>query len=284
MLHGNAVACGDDSSLSAEDKAAGWILTCTYTPASDMVSLDIDDVSALAAYPSKTVPCRIDALDRLAPDVVRVMLRFPPTGGPRYLAGQYVDVVAKSGVRRSYSLANHSDPTGRVELQIKRVDGGVLSNYWFGDAKAGDLLRIEGPKGTFFLRDVTGRDLVFLATGTGIAPVKAMLSDLQQRPAAEMPRSVSLYWGGRQPADLYWQPPENAALRYVPVVSRGGSDWHGARGHVQEMLLADMPDLGNAVVYACGSSAMIDSASTQLVHAGLKARSFFSDAFVSSSI
>jgi CDP-4-dehydro-6-deoxyglucose reductase len=159
-----------------------------------------------------------------------------------------------------------------------------MSQYWFEEAKVNDLLRIHGPLGTFFLRDVAGLDLFCLATGTGMAPIKAMLEGLAAGPAAQLPRSISVYWGGRLPQDLYWNPVEvGLELDYFPVLSRAAASWPGLRGHIQQAVLASNASLKNAAVYACGSLAMIDSARTLLVAAGLGVRRFFADAFVSSS-
>jgi len=171
-----------------------------------------------------------------------------------------------------------------LELHIREVPGGVMSRYWFDEAKANDLLRLHGPLGTFFLRDVAGRDLVFLATGTGIAPVKAMLEGLAQASAADRPRSVTVCWGGRVPADLYW---DAAAIdlehRFLRVLSRADAAWTGERGHVQDLLLRRHPDWSATSVYACGSDAMIHGAREQLLAAGLDASQFHSDAFVCSA-
>lgn len=285
VLSGTAEPVGDQSGLSEQERREGWVLTCGSTATQDL-ELDIEDVSELAGYPAKTLPCRIDTIERLAPDVVKLCLRYPPNTEMRHLAGQYVDVIGKNGLRRSYSIANHGQPQGRTELHVRQVEGGAMSRYWFGEAQPNDLLRVEGPKGTFFLRNLAGLDLIFLATGTGIAPVKAMLSCLSERALEDLPASISLYWGGRKASDLYWQPPAEVAglaVNYAPVLSRASSDWPGARGHVQNVLLQHVPDLSRSVVYACGSTAMIDSAKRQLSAAGLPPRRFFSDAFVSSS-
>jgi CDP-4-dehydro-6-deoxyglucose reductase len=274
-----------ESSLHDDDRAAGFILTCARTATSDLW-LDVEDLGLLADVPVKTLPCRIDSLERVAPDVLKVMLRLPPNNGFRYLPGQYIDVIAKGGQRRSYSIANVGDAAGaqKLELHVREVPGGELSGYWFGQAKVNDLLRFEGPRGTFFLRDLTGKHLVFLATGTGIAPVAAMLAGLSGQ-AASKPESVTVYWGGRVAADHYWQVPGDLGFecRFVPVLSRAGDEWTGARGHVQDVLLADCPALAHTVVYACGSDVMIENARTRLTAAGLPPKGFYSDAFLSSS-
>lgn len=283
VISGETIALQEETGLSAAEKADGWILGCVRSASADVV-LEAEDLGGIVLPAIKTVPCRISALDKLAPDVLRIVLRLPPTAGFDYIAGQYIDIIGPGGMRRSYSLASAGASDKTLELHIRAVDGGVMSQYWFEQAKVNDLLRLNGPLGTFFLRDVAGLDLVFLATGTGIAPVKAILEDMPALAAAQRPRSVTVLWGGRVPGDLYF---DVAALdgghRYIPVLSRADDSWTGSRGHVQDVLLGLAPDLANAVVYACGSDAMIHTAQESLVQAGLPANRFYSDAFVCSA-
>lgn len=284
LLGGSPVLLSDELGLSDKEKAEGWILGCVRAPGDADVLIETEDLGGIQPPAAKTIPCRIQSLEPLAADVMKVILRLPPTSDFAFLPGQYVDVIGQNGVRRSYSLANASASEKRLELHIRAVPGGVMSQYWFEQAKVNDLLRLNGPLGTFFLRHAGGRDLVFLATGTGIAPVKSILESIDTLPAAERPRSITLYWGGRTPADLYWDGSGIAtAYRYVPVLSRAQSDWGGVRGYVQDACLHDGIELAQAIVFACGSDAMIHSAKESLVVAGLPERYFYSDAFVCSA-
>ena len=288
VTNGSTANLRPPTALTDDELVRGWVLTCTDEATSD-VHLDIEDLGALGGIETRVVPARIDAIERLADDVVRVRLRLPPRSPLRFLAGQYVDVTGPAGVKRSYSIASSAAAPDRLELQIRRVDGGALSAYWFGQARPNDMLRFNGPRGTFFLRPVGGLDVILLATGTGIAPIMSMLSQLAAASDDNRPRSVSLYWGGRHREDHYLDP--SAALeglRYIPVLSRGDVDWHGAQGHVQDVLLNDVahgraPSLARAVVYACGSEAMIHGARNLLADAGLSPKRFYFDTFVSSS-
>lgn len=283
VVQGTSAALRDEVSLTADELADRFVLTCVREADSDL-TIDAEDLSALAGIVPKTLPCRIDTISRVAEDVVRVELRLPPNAGFAFRAGQYVDVLGPGGLRRSYSVASDMHRPGRLELHVRHVDGGALSAYWFGTARANDLLRFRGPLGTFFLRDVAGLDLIFLATGTGYAPVHSMLAQLAAMPAGERPASVRLLWGGRVSQDLYAAMPTDVPnLQFTPVLSRADSSWAGARGHVQDVLLADAPALDRAAVYACGSDAMIHAARTALLAAGLPPRRFHSDAFVSSN-
>ena len=271
-----------DSYLSSSQRQDGWILTCADAARSDG-AIEAEDLGALFGISAKTWPARIDLIKLLAPDVCRVVLRLPPNAGLKFLAGQYANIIGRHGPRRSYSMANAPQADGKLEFFIRRVDAGLMSGYWFDEARAGDLLRIDGPHGTFFLRDVAGQDVILLATGTGIAPIKAMLADLASRPAVQLPRTLQLLWGGRVLSDLFWSPDAGLpGLQYTPVLSRADASWAGARGHVQDVLLRQAPRLDAAQVYACGSPAMLAAAQRSLLAAGLPAQAFHAEAFVCS--
>jgi CDP-4-dehydro-6-deoxyglucose reductase len=284
VFSGESVATVDELGLTSEEKAQGFILSCVRTALTDML-IEVEDLGDQVIPEIKTLPTRISSLEKLAPDVLSVKLRFPPNTPFTFLAGQYIDVIGPGGIRRSYSVANAPASDNQLELHIRAVQNGAMSQYWFDQAKDNDLLRIKGPLGAFFTRPLTGLHLVFLATGTGIAPVKAMLEQLANAQIDNQPLSVSLYWGGRKLQDLYADPSQwHALLRYVPVLSRAPGDWVGARGHVQKALLGDKPDWSNSVVYACGSDAMIQSAKAELTEEGLPTNRFYSDAFVPSGM
>jgi CDP-4-dehydro-6-deoxyglucose reductase len=283
VLQGDSIAHVDELGLTPEEKTKGWILSCVRSATSDL-AIDIEDLSHVAIPAVRTLPARINSIEKLAPDVLGVKLRLPPSSELIYLAGQYIDVIGPGGIRRSYSLASAPASNNALELHIRCVPGGAMSDYWFTQAKSNDLVRLNGPMGSFFLRKLAGLHLVFLATGTGIAPVKAMLESLNACPAEDQPLSITLYWGGREPQDLYDDPsPWHPHLKYVPVLSRATSNGLGVSGYVQHAMLSQAPDLGNTVVYACGSNAMIQSAKTALTEAGLDEVRFYSDAFVCSA-
>ena len=272
---GTTARLQDEPSLTADERAAGTILTCCHGVGEGDLALDAEDLGLppelVQRLSPRVLPARIDALEAVAPDVLKVTLRLPPAQPLPFLAGQYVDLTNPKGLRRSYSLAQSPEVTGRLELHVRRLEGGAMSAWWFGEAKANDLVRLRGPLGTCFLRETAGLDLVFLATGTGLAPIRSMLLQLAAlADPAQRPRSVSLYWGHRVAADLYIDPlaglGPDPAVSVVPVRSRADAAWTGAPTRV----------------VACGSPAMIDAARSALVAAGLDPRHFRSDAFVAS--
>jgi CDP-4-dehydro-6-deoxyglucose reductase, E3 len=284
VISGQSVATVDELGLTSEEKAQGFILSCVRSAQTDML-IEVEDLGDQVIPEVKTLPARISSLEKLAPDVLSAKLRFPPSTLFTFLAGQYIDVIGPGGIRRSYSVANAPASDNQLELHVRAVQSGAMSQYWFDQAKVNDLLRINGPLGSFFTRPLIGLHLVFLATGTGIAPVKAMLEQLASAPAMNQPFSVTVYWGGREPQDLYANPSEwHPTLRYVPVLSRAPDAWAGKRGYIQKALLSDTSDLSNTVVYACGSDAMIQSAKAALTQAGLPHKRFYSDAFVPSGM
>lgn len=283
ILNGSTRLLHSETGLTDDEKNEGWILSCVRSVESDVL-LEIDDLCDVKLPIAKTLPCRIAEINTLAPDILLIKLRLPPAVDFEFIPGQYIDIIGPNGVRRSYSLANSSFEQKLLELHVRRVDEGVMSYYWFNKAKVNDLIRLNGPLGTFFLRDVAGINLIFLATGTGIAPIKSMFESLIHLPDEKQPGSITVLWGGRQYQDLYMDF-SSIPLKhlYVPVLSRAESSWEGVRGHVQNALLALQPDLSNSVVYACGSNAMILDAKDFLKQAGLPANRFYFDAFVCSA-
>lgn len=284
LVEGQTSLRHDELGLTDAEKQAGWILSCARRAVTDVV-VQAQDLGMTVLPPRKTMPCRIDALSLCAPDVMRVLLRLPPSSDFAFLPGQYIEIIGPQGLRRSYSIANSTAQGRQLELHIRAVQQGVLSRYWFEQAKVGDLLRLYGPLGTFFMRPAANWDVIFLATGTGIAPVKAMLEALiLVEGVPQQIRSVSVYWGGRTLSDLYWPGlSDYNGIRYVPVLSRADASWPGERGHVQDCALQDFVRFDQTVVYACGSEAMIRSAFSALSQAGLPPERFYADAFVCSA-
>jgi CDP-4-dehydro-6-deoxyglucose reductase, E3 len=275
--------------LSPAEEEAGFVLTCCATPQTDCV-LEARTVPAAGEYPVLKLPCRVLNLERPAPDVAVVRLQLPANQNLQYRAGQYVEFLLQGGARRSYSMANAPHTLGSppvIELHIRHMPGGLFTDHVFGAMKERDILRIEGPYGSFFLREDSDKPLVLLASGTGFAPVKALIEHLRHK---AITRPAVLYWGARRRADLYmhaWA--EQAAaempnLRYVPVLSEPAPEdaWTGRSGFVHAAVMADLPDLSGHQVYACGAPVMVDSAERDFVqHCGLPAEEFYADSFTS---
>jgi len=272
--------------LSEEEEAQGLVLTCSARALSD-VTLESRQVTPAGALPVKKMPTRVNSLARKTEDVMVMQLQLPANDTFTYRAGQYVEFILRDGARRSYSMANAPSNGPGVELHIRHMPGGRFTDLVFGSMKEKDILRIEGPMGSFFLREDSEKPMVFLASGTGFAPLKALLEHMQH---CGMTRPVTLYWGGRRPADLYmddWvlaQCTRMPNLRYVPVVSDALSEdnWQRRTGFVHRAVLEDFPDLSGYQVYACGAPIVVDSAKRDFsALAGLPDEEFFADAFTS---
>ena len=263
--------------LVQENDSSGRILTCCRAASTD-IALDIECIGAIKRIAVRTLPCRIEEKRLLNDDVMQLIFRMAPTVNFDFVAGQYINLI-HNGFRRSYSLANTKRVDGRIEIHIKRVRGGSMSEYIFGDAKEGDLLRVEGPLGSFSYREDNSKNVVFMATGTGIAPIVAMIESNQK---ALKEKNVYIVWGGRKPNDLYINVsqrfPEHS---YLPVLSRSDLQNYDF-GYVQEALLRIGLDFGVTAVYACGSDVMIRESRELLIARGLELKKFHSDAFVSS--
>ena len=274
----------DDLVLSAEEKSCNWMLTCNAIPTSDLV-LDIEDLGDIKVFEKKIVPAKIQAINKLNDTVIEVSLRLPPNSNFGYNSGQYVNIT-KGTIKRSYSVANAYKESGVLTFLIKKYENGLMSNYWFDEAKENDLLRIDGPIGSFFLRETEVENIIFLATGTGVAPIKAILESITESPQKLSNKKIWIFSGARYENDLFWHPLELNGiftLKYIPVLSRASEEWKGEKGYVQDILIKQNIPLVNAQVYACGSNKMIESAKKLLIEKGLKKMSFFSDAFVATN-
>lgn len=276
--------------LSPEEAAQGLILSCCATPLSDVV-IESRQVTQEGAHPIKKMPVRVMQLERVSPDVMRLQVQLPAADRFQFHAGQYVEFILRDGARRSYSMATAScDGNGAVpslDFHIRHMPGGKFTDHVFGAMKEKEILRVEGPFGSFFLREDSERPIILLASGTGFAPVKALLEHMRAR---GIKRPTTLYWGGRRPGDLYLDAwvrqacTELPQLRYVPVVSDAlaEDDWSGRTGFVHLAVLQDFPDLGGHQVYACGAPVMVDSARRDFcARAGLPEDEFYADAFTS---
>jgi CDP-4-dehydro-6-deoxyglucose reductase, E3 len=222
--------------------------------------------------------------------VAVMRLQLPANQNLQYRAGQYVEFILRDGARRSYSMANAGHALGSppaIELHLRHMPGGVFTDHVFGTLKVKDILRMEGPFGSFFLREESAKPMILLASGTGFAPIKAIVQQLQHKGSQ---RPAVLYWGGRRRADLYqldWC--EQAAadmpnLRFVPVLSEPAAEdaWAGRTGFVHQAVMADFPDLSAHQVYACGAPVMVDAAQRDFVaRCGLPAEEFYADSFTS---
>ncbi len=275
-----------ERALSADEKAAGLSLFCCAKPQSD-VTIEAREVQGAGEFPIKKVPVRVARLDRVADDVMIMSLQLPATERMQYKAGQYVEFLLKDGKRRAYSIATPPHADEQLTLHIRHMPGGLFTDHVFGAMKEKDILRFEGPLGTFFLRDDSSKPIVLLASGTGFAPIKAIV---EQWAHAKSIRPVVLYWGGRRPKDLYmhalceeWAKTlEN--FSYVPVVSDALPEdgWTGRTGFVHQAVMQDLPDLSNHQVYACGAPLMVDAAQRDFsAQCKLPADEFYADSFTS---
>ena len=273
--------------LSVDEEANGYILTCCGVAHSDVV-LESRQVTDESAFPIRKMPARVASLVRASPDVMVIRLQLPASDTLKYHAGQYVEFLLRDGDRRAYSMANAPYTqleTPGIEIHIRHTPGGKFTDHVFAAMKEKEILRIEGPYGSFFLREDSARPIVLLASGTGFAPIKAIIEHMQFK---RITRPAVLYWGGRRPADLYMHDwvlarlADMPNLRYVPVISNAAPEdnWSGRTGFVHQAVLEDFADLSGHQVYACGAPIVVESARDDYsAMAGLPAEEFFADAF-----
>jgi len=271
------------TALTEAERATGMALFCCATARSDL-TLECHQVSSASDLPVKKLPCRVQRLERVAEDVMLVEVKLPATEQFQFRAGQYIDFLLQGNRRRSFSIANAPQDATHLELHVRRVPDGEFTGHVFETMKEKDILRFEGPLGSFYLREASDRPIILLAGGTGFAPIKGLVEYALK---VGIDRPMSLYWGSRNKAGLYmdqlardWQK-ALPGFRYVPVLSDEG--WAGRTGLVHQAVMDDHPDLSGHQVYACGAPAMIDAARRDFGRCGLPDDQFFADAFTYAS-
>ncbi len=271
------------SALSESEAASGSALFCCAKPLSDLV-IECREVSASNSVKPRILPVRVQTLNLLADDVMELGLKLPSNERLQYLAGQYIEFILKDGKRRAFSIANAPHDDALIQLHLRLVPNGIFTTYVFNDLKEKTIMRIEGPFGSFYLREDSEKPLILVAGGTGFAPIKAIVEHMLH---IGNQREIHLYWGARTLKDLYMPAlPENwakqsAKLHYIPVLSSPLQEdaWTGRTGLVHQAVLDDFADLSAYQAYCCGAPPMIDIASETFQAKGLPADEFFADAF-----
>lgn len=276
--------------LTPEEIREGFTLLCQARATSDLV-IESREIRLASDIQIRKLPSRVTSIERPTADVALLKLQLPATESFRFYAGQYVEIILKDGKRRSYSMANPPHDAAALELHIRHLPGGLFTDHVFGagatQMKEREILRVEGPFGSFFLRDDSDLPIVMLASGTGFAPIKAIIEHMAHQ---NIQRPVTLYWGGRRPSDLYMS--ELAQhwaktlpnFKFIPVVSDSLPEdgWTGRTGFVHRAVMEDFPSLMGHQVYACGAPIVVESARREFVtQCALPDEAFFADAFTS---
>ena len=275
-----------ETTLLDSEKAQGYALFCQARPLTDL-TIECREINAVKDIVVKTLPCRVQKMEKLAPDVMRLHLKLPATERLQFLAGQYIDILMRGGMRRSLSMANPPHDDGLLELHLRNY-GGPFSDYVFNKLKEKEILRFEGPLGTFFMREESAKPIILLASGTGFAPIKAIIEHALHKGSS---RQMTLYWGGRRRSDLYLNDlPEQWArehgVKYVPVLSEAPPEdgWTGRTGFVHRAVMQDFPDMTGYQVYACGAPVVVEAAHRDFIReCGLPESELYSDAFTAAA-
>ncbi|KRH99148.1 2Fe-2S iron-sulfur cluster-binding protein [Curvibacter sp. PAE-UM] len=271
------------AALSDEMRDQGKTLMCCATPLSDL-EIEVEQIAARSVSEAREYLGRVETIERLSPQVILLRLSLPAGESIAFTAGQYINFVLDDGQRRAFSFANPPQTQALIELHVRLIPGGRFTSHVFHALKVGDSLRFEGPHGHFVLQPGTA-PIIFVAGATGFAPIKSIVEDAFLR---GIERPMWLYWGVREPADLYMKELAEAWQRahpdfhFVPVLSEAspGDAWSGRRGLVHEAILQDFPDLAGHEVYVCGSARMVESAIPAFLAQGLSDDACFSDAFL----
>jgi len=272
-----------NSALTAEERSAGMALFCCAKPLSDL-TLEVREIGLARDIPVKILPCRVQKLERVAADVMVISLKLPANERLQFLAGQYIEFLLPDNKRRAFSLASAPHADELLEIHVRRVPGGNFTEHVFTTMKEKDIMRIEGPLGSFFLREDSTKPLIMVAGGTGFAPIKGLIEHALH---IGITRPLALYWGAKDRAGLYlnalaerWAS-EHPHITYTPVLSEpaDGDAWTGRTGLIHEAVMADYPDFSAYQTYVCGAPVMCEAALRDFTARGLPKDEFFADVF-----
>ncbi|PTU66542.1 CDP-6-deoxy-delta-3,4-glucoseen reductase [Chromobacterium sp. Panama] len=272
-----------EKALTEAERAQGMALFCCARPKGD-IAIEAREVAGAGDIQIKTLPCRVEKIEKIH-DVAVLKLKLPVSERLQFKAGQYIDILMKDGKKRSFSIANAPHDDAFLELHIRNQPGGSFSEYVFSQMKEREIMRFKGPLGSFFLREDSDKPILFVASGTGFAPVKGIIEHAIH---SGIQREMVFYWGARAKADLYmadlagaWQA-QHPNITFIPVLSDAlpGDEWAGRTGFVHQAVLEDFDDLAGYQVYACGAPLMVEAAHGSFTRErGLPEDEFFSDAF-----
>lgn len=268
------------SALNAAEVARHKVLLCQAVPRTDLV-IAAREVASVADMPRRVMSMKLVAKQLLAPQVMRLLLRPARGEALNRLPGQYLDILLPQGRRRAFSIASAPHEGTDVELHVRHVAGGDFTHHVFTDLGVGAVLRVEGPLGTFVPREHSERPMLFVAGGTGFAPIKTLIEHFLHLGTR---RAMALYWGARTPQELYlrdyaeaWS--ANSELQFIPVISDAQPEPHTRAGLVHEAVLEDNPDLSGFDIYMSGPPALIDAGRRAFVQAGLPEDRLYYDSF-----
>lgn len=261
----------------------GKAVFCVSQAKSDL-TLEVQEVSNSGDIEIKMLPARVNGLRKLADDVMEMTLKLPASERLAFKAGQYIEFILRDKSRRAFSLANSPSNDEYLELHLRNVPDGKFTDHVFSDMKEKAMVRIEGPFGSFYIRENSNRPLILIAGGTGFAPIKSMLEQLIEQADT---RLVYLYWGARAKDDLYrddlaekWAF-QHENINYIPVLSEPDEEdqWQGRQGFVHAAVAEDFADLSGYDVYMAGPPVMINAAKEAFSKQGLPMDQLFSDSF-----
>lgn len=274
----------EDFALPDAEREQGKVLLCQAKPLED-VEIDAEEIMTGTSIQIRILPCRVKKIERLAEDVIQLFLALPKTQEFNFIPGQYIDILLKDGQRRSFSVANlpqHAMEHG-LELHIRNVPDGHFTPRIFDSMKERDLLRFEGPFGTYIFQSEAESPIIMIAGGTGFSPIKGLFEQaMEQNPN----QNIHLFWGARDEQDLYMDDLVRQWLKscpnleYTPVLSESTSEsWTGEKGFVHETVCRTYDRFEEFDVYASGPPIMIDSVRNSLRKKGMSPDRFYFDSF-----
>ena len=269
--------------LAKKEHEAGKTLFCQACATSDL-EIKVREIIKSSDIEIKTLPCRVEKMQLLTHDVMKLQLKLPETERLQFMAGQYLEFLLKDGKRRAFSIANAPHDDAYIELHIRHVPDGQFGDFVFDGLKEKALMRMEAPLGSYFLREESNRPIILMGGGTGFAPLKGMLEHAFH---IKLDQAIHLFCGARAKRDLYMDDmvqqwlTQYPNLKYTAVLSEpmDEDNWQGETGLVHESVVRHYPDLSGFDVYLSGPPPMVKAGMELFYKSGLPETQIYSDSF-----
>jgi len=283
LVEGEVYYDEEPMALDDEMKANNQALFCIAKTSQDL-HISIDEISGLENLEVKQLGCHVSSKNHLCHDVISLQITLDNNERLQYHAGQYIEFILQDGKRRAFSIANAPHKDDLIELHIRHVDGGLFTDFLFQSMPEHSALQIQGPLGSFYLREGRKRPLILMGGGTGYGPLKAMIEHIEY---VGFNQPVHLFMGVRALRDLYMDEmvkqwiSKNSSLTFVPVLSdpMGEDNWQGDTGFVHQTVAQQFKDLSGFDIYMSGPPPMVNAAVDLFTRQGASKDNMFSDAF-----
>lgn len=273
----------EDPYLSPEERTQGTRLSCQVKVRNSLAIQIPAEYFSVKKYNGKLL-----AKKQMTHDIFELRIELSEPRNISFVAGQYAQLESseykgREPVMRAYSISSVPSDQNCVEFMIRKVPNGICTTWVFEHLEVGQQVQLSGPYGTFHLQP-TEAPILFIAGGSGMAPIWSMLRDMKEK---SIHRQVLYFFGAQSQKDVFLLQElrdlqkELPNFTFIPALSNEPADsgWDGERGLITDVVSRNVPDASKHEAYLCGSPGMIDACIKVLATNGMPKEKVFYDKF-----